>query len=95
MLTEEAQAPKREGDLNVMMYLDFRTAAIGTVQFAIGLSFWSLGQYLSRNIKGRFGGAVLSWPCYGVALIFLSGAALTILWNMVGPTVLWVLSFAS
>ena len=75
------------------MEFDYQTAIVGTVQFAIGLGFWQLAQYFSRQIKRPIGRALLSWPCYGIGFVFLSSAAFTILWNMFGPIVLWLLSF--
>jgi hypothetical protein len=74
------------------MELDWGTAIAGAVQFAIGLGFYELAQYVSRRIKGNTG-KVLSWPCYGVAFIFLGSAVFTILWNMFGPAVLWLVSW--
>lgn len=74
------------------MELDFQTATIGTVQFAIGYGFWRLGQYCSERFKQPVGRALLSWPCYALGFIFLAGAAFTILWNMFGPIVMWVWS---
>jgi len=72
------------------MELDYQTAIVGTVQFAIGMGFGTLGQYCSQRVKWPMGRALLSWPCYGLAFIFLSSAALTILWNMIGPLVMWL-----
>ena len=72
------------------MELDFQTAIIGTVQFAIGYGFWRLGQYCSERFKQPLGRALLSWPCYGLGFIFLASAAFTILWNLIGPIVMWV-----
>jgi hypothetical protein len=47
------------------MELDFPTAIVGTIQFAIGLGFWELGRYLSRRIKWNVSRVLLSWPCWG------------------------------
>lgn len=75
------------------MELDLQTAIGGTVQFAIGCGFWRLGQHWSESINWPVGRALLSWPCYILAFIFVSSAVVTILWNMVGSIVLWVWSF--
>jgi hypothetical protein len=72
------------------MELDFQTAIVGSVQFAIGYGFWWLGQHCSEWIKWPIGRALLSWPCYVLSFIFVSSAAFTMFWNMVGPIVLWV-----
>ena len=72
------------------MELDFPTAIAGTVQIAIGYGFWRLGQYCSEWIKLPIGRALLSWPFYVLAFIFVSSAVFTMLWNMVGPIVLWI-----
>jgi hypothetical protein len=44
------------------MDLDYQTAIIGSVQFAVGYGFWSLGQFCSERIKQPVGRALLSWP---------------------------------
>lgn len=75
------------------MLLDYETAIIATAQGAIGAGFFWLAQYLSSHISWKAGRVILAWPCYGLGFLFLLGAALTILWNMVGPIVLWLLSF--
>jgi hypothetical protein len=69
------------------------TAIAGTAQFVIGMGFHELGKYWSRRIKGNTTRALLSWPCYGLAFVFISSAAFTIFWNMFGPVVLWVFSW--
>jgi hypothetical protein len=74
-----------------MFDLDWSTAIVGTVQFAIGMGLYVLAQNLSRRFKGHVG-KVFYWPCYVLGFIFLASAALTILWNMFGPIVLWILS---
>jgi hypothetical protein len=73
------------------MELDWGTAIVSTVQFAIGSGFVWLGKYLSQHVKWRIGRVLLSWPCFGIGFIFLSSAVVTILWNMFGPIVLWLL----
>lgn len=72
-----------------MLPLDFGTAIVGTVQFAIALAFFGLGQYASRRINSRVGASLISWPCYGIAFIFGLSAIFTMYWNMFGPIVLW------
>lgn len=74
------------------MFLDYQTAIVGTTQFAIGSGFWWLGQYCSGRIKQPIGRALLSWPCYVLGFVFVSSAVLLLLWNMVGPIVMWVWS---
>jgi hypothetical protein len=76
------------------MEFDFDTAIAGTVQFAVGLGLTQLGRYLSQRIKGNVIRALLSWPCFGLGFILLASAVFTILWNMFGSFVLWLLSFA-
>jgi hypothetical protein len=71
------------------MELDYQTAIIGTGQFAIGYGFWRLAQYCSERFKQPIGRALLSWPCYALGFLFLSSAAFLIIWNMVGPLVMW------
>jgi hypothetical protein len=74
------------------MELDYSTAIVVTVQAAIGYGFWRLAQYGTERIKQPMGRALLLWPCYGLGFLFLSSAAVTMLWNMVGPIVMWVWS---
>lgn len=75
------------------MELDFGTAIVSTVQFAIGLGFYRLGQYVSQRIKTRGPRILLSWPCYVISFIFLTSAVAMIYWNMFGPIVIWVANF--
>jgi hypothetical protein len=72
------------------MEVDYGTAIVGTIQFAIGSGFGWLGQELSRRINSPVIRVLLSWPCYGLAFLFLTSAAFIILWNMFGPFVLWI-----
>lgn len=73
--------------------LSWGTAIVGSIQCAIGMGFGALGQYFSRRVRWPAARALLSWPCYGLSFIFMLGAAVTILWNMFGPLILWILRF--
>jgi hypothetical protein len=71
---------------------------VEAVQVAIGWGFLQLGfsvdrGYVSRRIKGSTR-AWLSWPCYGVAVIFFLNAAVsTNRWGLFDPIVLWLSSW--
>lgn len=73
-----------------MYDLSWRVAVIVTIQFAVGYGFLQLAQLTSERITQPVGRALLSWPCYAISFIFMSSAALTMLWNMVGPIVMWI-----
>jgi hypothetical protein len=56
------------------MDLDYQTAIVGSVQFAVGYGFWSLGQFCSKRIEQPVGRALLSWPWYALGFLFVSSA---------------------
>jgi hypothetical protein len=81
-----------------MFDLNWEAAIVGTVHFAIGYGFWRLAQYVPQRIKGNTG-KVLSWPCYGLAFIFVSSAIFTGLIapflagliDIFGPIIAWAM----
>jgi hypothetical protein len=72
--------------------MEFGEAIIVTAHFAIGLGFYQLAQYVPRRIKGNTG-KVLSWPCYGLAFIFVGSALFAFVVSMFGAPVFWLLSW--
>jgi hypothetical protein len=71
------------GVINLFDLEPFQAAIILTVHFAIGYGFYLLAQGARNRIKGTWG-RVLSWPCYGVAIIFISSAIFGLLITMFG-----------
>jgi len=69
--------------------MDLQAAIISAVHFAIGACFFVMAQGIPNRIKGTWG-HVLSWPCYGIAFIFVGSAVFNMLMTMFAPYVAWV-----
>jgi hypothetical protein len=70
---------------------DYGTAIVVAGQMAIAAGFVWIALFFSDRVRWRVGRALLTWPFYGLALIFGSSAIVTLYWNMFGPIVRWVL----
>jgi hypothetical protein len=75
------------------MYFDYETGIVVLVQAAIAGGCAWVAVRLSERIKSPILRALLTWPFYALAFIFLASVAVTIYWNMFGPIVLWIGSF--